>query len=166
MTIVPWAETTLRIIVLILLILTWIGTIIPIFPAPSVMWLLILIHGIIVGFGTRGAIVFGLITVLTVISLLTDNFFSIRGARKGGARWASVAIASVVGLVASVLLTPIGGILLTIAALFAAETAYQQDTQKAWEATKNWLLGWGWATIARLAIGFVTILLWIFWMWL
>lgn len=162
----PWAETTLRIIILIGLILTWLGTVIPIFPAPSVMWVLILVYGVITGFGTRGAIIFGVITLLTIVSVFTDNFFSIRGARKGGARWISVAIASVVGLVASLLLTPIGGILLTIAALFAAETAYQHDTEKAWAATKNWLLGWGWATVARLAIGLVTILLWVVWVWL
>ncbi|MBN1249541.1 MAG: DUF456 domain-containing protein [Anaerolineae bacterium] len=162
----PWAYTTLRIIVLVLLILTWFGTVIPVFPAPTVMWVLILVHGIVTGFGTRGAILFGFITLLTIISLFTDNFFSIKGARQGGARWASVAIASGVGLIASLLLTPIGGILLTVAALFAAEMAYQHNAEKAWNATKNWLLGWGWATVARLGIGLVTILLWVVWVWL
>jgi uncharacterized protein YqgC (DUF456 family) len=161
----PWAETTIRIILLILLLLTWVGTVIPIFPAPSVIWLLILIYGLVSGFGTKGTILFGIITVLTVASLLTDNFFSIRGARQGGARWASVAIASVAGLIGSILLTPIGGMLATVGALFLAELAHKHNSREAWSATKQWLLGWGWATGARLAIGFVTILLWAAWAW-
>lgn len=165
MTIPSWIESALRIIILLGLVITWAGTLIPIFPAPTVMWVLILVYGIVSGFGTQGVVLFAIITVLTIVSLLTDNFFSIRGARKGGARWASVVIASIVGLIASLLLTPIGGIALTVAALFAAETAYQRDTEKAWEATKNWLIGWGWATVARLAIGLVALLLWVIWAW-
>lgn len=161
----PWVEPALSIIVLIGLLLTWIGTIVPIFPAPTVMWILVLIYGFAAGFGVRGAILFGLITVLTVTSLLTDEFFSIRGARRGGARWASVAIAGVVGLITSLLLTPIGGILSTVAALFVAEALYRHDTQKAWEATKLLLIGWGWATVARLVIGMIIILLWGIWAW-
>jgi uncharacterized protein YqgC (DUF456 family) len=160
-----WVEPALSIVVLIGLLLTWIGTIVPIFPAPIVMWILILIYGIFAGFGLRGAIVFGVITVLAIMSLLTDEFFSIRGARRGGARWASVAIAGGVGLITSLLLTPIGGILSTVAALFVAEALYQHDTQKAWQATKQLIIGWGWATVARLVIGLIMILLWGAWAW-
>jgi len=163
---IPWLHTTIRTVVLIGLIITWIGTLIPIFPAPTVMWGFILAYGIAAGFGTRGWIFFSIITVLTIISTLTDNFFTIRGARQGGARWASVAIASVVGLIAGLTLTPIGGILVSVGALFAAETAFTHDTEIAWEATKQWLLGWGWATAVRLAIGFVALTLWVAWAWL
>ncbi len=163
---IPWLHTTVRTIVLIGLIITWIGTIIPIFPAPSVMWGLILVYGISAGFETRGWIFFAIISVLTIISMLADNFFTIRGARQGGARWASVAIASVIGLIASLTLTPIGGILVSVSALFAAETAFTHNTETAWEATRQWLLGWGWATAVRLAIGFVALMLWLAWAWL
>jgi uncharacterized protein YqgC (DUF456 family) len=163
---IPWLHTTVRTIVLIGLIITWIGTLIPIFPAPTVMWGFILLYGITTGFETRGWILFAIITVLTIISTLADNFFTIRGARQGGARWASVAIASVVGFIAGLMLTPIGGILVSVGALFAAETAFTHNTEKAWEATKQWLLGWGWATAVRLAIGFVALTLWVAWAWL
>ena len=163
---IPWLHTTIRAVVLIGLIITWIGTLIPIFPAPTVMWVLILLYGIAAGFETRGWIFFAVITVLTIISMLTDNFFTIRGARLGGARWASVAIASAVGLIASLMLTPIGGILVSVGALFAAETAFTHNTQEAWEATRQWLLGWGWASAVRLVIGFVALVLWVAWAWL
>jgi len=47
---IPWLHTTMRVIVLIGLIITWIGTITPVFPAPTVMWGFILLYGIATGF--------------------------------------------------------------------------------------------------------------------
>lgn len=162
----PWVHTTLRVVILIGMVITWIGTIVPIFPAPTIMLAFTLVYGITAGFETRGWIIFAVISVITVISWLTDNFFTIRGARQGGARWASVAIASVAGLVASLFLTPIVGILVSVGALFAAESAHKHDAAEAWDATKLWLLGWGWASGVRLALGLVVLLLWAVWAWL
>jgi len=163
---VPWAHTTLRVVVLIGMIITWIGTIVPIFPAPTILLAFTLAYGVTVGFETPGWIYFAAICVITVISWLADNVLTIRGARQGGARWASVIIASIAGLVASLFLTPIVGILVSVGALFAAELADKHDAAEAWEATKQWLLGWGWASAVRLALGLLVLLLWGAWAWL
>ncbi len=162
---VPWVETGFRIVILLGLLLSWVGTIIPIFPGPTVMWIFVLIHGIVMGFGTWGWIIFGVISVLTVISWLTDNLFSIRGARQGGATWTSVAIATAVGLVGSLLLTPIGGIALTLLTLYLVELHRKGDAATAWQATKEMLMGWGWATLARLGLGLGVMILWGIWAW-
>ena len=82
---IAWLSTALRLVILAGLIMAWIGTIIPIFPGPTVMWLFVLLYGLVAGFGTRGAIFFGVISLLTVVSWFTDNYFSLRGARQGGA---------------------------------------------------------------------------------
>lgn len=163
---VPWLDVTLRVIILVGLLVSWGATIIPIFPAPTVMWALTLIYGVATGFDGGGVIYFAIISVLTLASWFTDEVFSIAGARKGGARWLSVTIAGIVGLISSLLLTPIAGILLTVATLFLAENYYQGDADKAWQATKSMLIGWGWATIARLGIGLVILILWGLWAWL
>jgi uncharacterized protein len=163
---VPWLDTALRVVILIGLLMAWGGTIIPIFPGPTVMWVFVLVYGLAAGFGTRGAIFFGVISVLTIVSWFTDNFFSLRGAHQGGAAWSTVAIAWVVGLVASFFTTPIGGILLTLLAVFLVELYRRRDAGEAWRATKQMLIGWGWSTVARLGIGFVVIVLWGLWAWL
>lgn len=162
----PWLALTFQIVVLVTLVLSWIGTIIPIFPGPTVMWALALLYGIVAGFDTRAVILFSVITILTVASWLTDNVFSIKGAREGGAAWSSVAIASAVGLVSSLFLTPIIGVLLTLLALYLVEYRRQRDPDKAILATKQMLLGWGWATVARMGLGFVNLVLWCIWAWL
>jgi hypothetical protein len=131
-----------------------------------VIWGLTLLYGVVMGFEVRGFIFFGLITLLAIASVFTDEVLGVAGARKGGARWMSIVIASLVGFISSILLTPIAGILLTIVALFLVENYYKGDAEKAWEATKQMLIGWGWAIVARLGLGLVQILLWAAWAWL
>ena len=163
---VPWTETAFEIFVLVALFIAWAGTIIPMFPAPAVVWALTLLYGIVDGFELRGIIFFAIITILAIVATFTDEVLTIAGARKGGARWMSITISSIVGLVTSILFTPIVGILMTIASLYLAENYYQQDAAKAWESTKRMIFGWGWATVAKLGIGLVQILLWAAWAWL
>lgn len=161
-----WFETALEIVILVALLMAWVATIIPIFPAPAVMWALTLVYGIATGFDTRGVIFFAITTILVIAAMFVDNILGIAGARRGGARWISVTIAAAVGFVGSLLFTPIIGILLTIAALYLAEYHDKRNREKAWESTKNMLIGWGWATVARLGIGLVEILLYAAWAWL
>jgi uncharacterized protein YqgC (DUF456 family) len=161
-----WLTLTFQVVILLAMLLSWFGTVIPIFPGPTVMWALALLYGLVRGFGTRGAIIFGIISLLTVASWLADNVFTIKGAREGGAAWPSVAIASVVGVVSSLFLTPIIGVLLTLFVLYVFEVQRQGDHEKALQATKRMLLGWGWATVARLALGLANLALWSAWAWL
>ena len=161
-----WFAQAFEITIFVGLFLSWIGTIVPIFPGPTLMWVLVLVYGLVDGFGTRGAILFGIISLLTVASWLTDNVFTIKGARDGGAAWTSVAIASAVGLVSSLFLTPIVGVLLTLLTLYLVEYSRQHDQAKAMEATKLMLVGWGWATVARMGLGLISLALWCIWAWL
>jgi uncharacterized protein YqgC (DUF456 family) len=161
--ILPWLDTAFTIVILIGLIVAWLGTLIPIFPAPTVMWIFVLIYGVVTGFDVRSFIFFAVISFFTIAALLADNVLSIAGARKGGARWISVTVATTVGLVSSLFLTPIVGILLTLLALYLMEYAHRKDTQAAWDATKQMLLGWGCATVIRLIIGLIDLILWAIW---
>lgn len=161
-----WLGSVFRLVVLLSLIASWIGTLIPAFPAPTVMWALTLLYGLSTGFGTTGTICFGMITVLTIVAWFVDNILGLAGARKGGAQGWSLVVASAVGLVTSILLTPIIGILLTGLSLFLLEWYLKKDSELAWRATKAMLIGWGWAAAARLAIGGLVIALWAVWAWL
>jgi len=161
----PWLETTFEIAILLGMLIGLFGMIIPIFPGPTVLWVLALVYGLVFGFEVRGLIFFIIISVLAVAGMLSDNVLMIGKARQSGAQWGSILLASFVGLIGSILFTPIGGIALTLLALYLAEYAHRQDSQDAWEATKSMMLGWGWAFVARFSLGLVIVILWGIWAW-
>ncbi len=158
-------ENVLKIIMLLLMGMSLIGLIVPAFPGLIVIWVIILFHGLYFGFSTWGVVIFLLVSVLAVVGSLADNVMMSRSARRRGARWSSLAIAFVAGFVGSFFLTPIGGIAVTLAALFLAEYAVHKDPETAWKITKEMAIGWGWAFVIRLGFGIVMIGLWAIWAW-
>jgi uncharacterized protein YqgC (DUF456 family) len=162
----PWLGTTLNIGILVSMLVTLIGTIIPIFPGPTVLWGLALVYGLLHGFDTRGYIFFGVISIFGFVGTIVDNIITAGSAKLAGARWTSLILAVFAGFVSSLILTPIIGIGVSLLVLFGAEYIHHKDTDKAWEATKAMLFGWGWTALARFGIGLVMVLLWAIWAWL
>ena len=86
-------------------------------------------------------------------------------ARQRGARWTSIAIALTAGFFGSIFLTPIGGIAVTLGALYLAEYNHHRDKETAWAITKSMAIGWGWSFVVRFAVGLVMIGIWAIWAW-
>lgn len=160
-----WLELAIKLTILFGMLVGLFGLIVPIFPGITVIWALALIYGIIFGFGSLGGWLFAAITVLTVIGWIVDNLLMSGKARQGGARWTSIALALVAGFFGSLFLTPVGGIAVTLLALFLNELAYRQDRHAAWDITKKMAIGWGWSFVARFAVGLVMIGVWAIWAW-
>ncbi len=161
-----WLENSITIFILLSMLIALIGSLIPIFPGPTVLWGLALVYGLVTGFDTRAAIFFGIISVLGFTGTIIDNIITVGSAHQAGARWSSLILAILAGFVFSLALTPIVGILVTLLVLFLAEYVHHHDQQKAWEATKSMLFGWGWTALARFGIGLLMVILWSAWVWL
>ncbi|MBN2007140.1 MAG: DUF456 domain-containing protein [Anaerolineae bacterium] len=156
-------EMIVKLILLGGMVLGLLGLIVPAFPGLTVIWVLVLVYGLLFGFEVKGAIFFTLISIAAVVGMLSDNVLMIGKARQGGARWLSIFVASVAGVVGSILLTPIGGVALTLLALYLMELLYRRDRVEAWESTKNMALGWGWAFVIRFGLGMLMLILWGVW---
>ncbi len=141
------------------------GMVVPVFPGVTVIWALTLLYGLIFGFHAGGAWFFGVLTLLAVIGWGIDNVLMGSKAKLSGARWSSLALAFVAGFVGSIFLTPLGGIIITLLALYLGEYLHRHDRAEAWRITKEMALGWGWSFIARFAIGMTMIGLWAIWAW-
>jgi hypothetical protein len=70
------------------------------------------------------------------------------------------------GIVASIFLTPLAGLVASPAGLYAAEYMRLRDRSAAWISTRSYMTGWGWSLAARLLIGVVMLGLWMLWAWL
>jgi uncharacterized protein YqgC (DUF456 family) len=146
------------------------GLLIPIFPGLTVMWLATLIYALV-----RASeqsmhwfewVLFALITLLMIGGEIIDNIIIARRVREREVPWSSIILGFLAGLVASVFLTPIVGILAAPAGLFGAEYMRLRDTRSALDSTRAWMTGWGISIVIRIAIGMGMIGLWMVWAWL
>jgi uncharacterized protein YqgC (DUF456 family) len=141
------------------------GLIVPIFPGLVVMWLAILVYGLVTGFASPGVVVFVIITILMLAGTLVDNFMMGIGAKQGGASWGVILIALLAGVLGTILIPPLGGIIAAPAAVYLLEYLRVRDSQRAWLALKGLATGWGLSFVIRFIIGVVIMLLWWFWVW-
>lgn len=165
-----FAQTILQVVVLTLLVFGLIGLLIPIFPGLTVMWIGTLIYAIIqssIGNMTWVSwLLFVLVTILMIVGNVIDNIIIAKHVRDKNVPWSSIIWAFVAGIVVSLILTPIIGIIAAPVGLYLAEWRRLQDKSSAFANTKAWMTGWGWSLAARFGIGVVMILLWGLWVWL
>ncbi len=158
-----WVATIVNILVILTMIIGLFGLVIPIFPGNVVMWMAALIYGLVFGFGAWGWVLFGLITLLMIAAVLADNFLMGAKARERGAAWASIVLALVAGVVGTLVLPPLGGLVAAPVVLYLAEFYRLRDSAEALEIVKALLTGWGLAFVVRFGLGLLMFALWGIW---
>lgn len=158
-----WLETIITILIVLTSFFGLFGLIIPIFPGNVVIWLAVLIYGLVFGFGSLGAIMFGIITLLMLIAVLSDNILMGANARDKGASWGSIILALLAGVIGTLILPPIGGLVAAPLVLYLMEFQRLKNEEKARQVVKALMVGWGLAFIVRFGLGVVMIGLWGIW---
>ena len=69
----PRLELLVNLLILLGMLVTLCGLLVPVFPGLIVISALALLYGIISGFGTLGAVLFVIITVLAILGEISDN---------------------------------------------------------------------------------------------
>lgn len=159
----PWLETTLHILTFLTMLVGLFGLVIPIFPGNVVMWLAALVYGLVFGFGRLGGILFAIITVLMLAAVMADNVLMGAKAREKGASWGSIIMALVAGVIGTIVIPPIGGIIAAPLVLYGMELQRLGDSDEAVKVVKALLIGWGQAFVVRFGIGIVMFALWGIW---
>ena len=141
-----------------------IGLVIPVLPGLTIIWAASLAYGLVTGFTWQSGLIFALMTLIMLAGNLADNFIMGASARAGGASWLSIVIALIAGVIGTILLPPIGGILAALLGIFVVEVIRMQGNwRKALEAARNIAIGCGGAVLVRSGLGMAMILLWIVW---
>jgi uncharacterized protein YqgC (DUF456 family) len=160
-------QALLQTLTLFALLIGLVGLVVPIFPGLTVMWLGTLVYALLeysAHLMTAGDwFLFALITILMLIGNVIDNIIITRKMRDQYVPWSSILIAFAVSLVASVFLTPLVGLVAAPVGLFAAEVTRLRDRGRALASTKAYMVGWGWAFVARFLIGLGMTGLWLLW---
>ena len=152
-----------RIIALLIMIVSMIGTIIPVFPGTFIIWVVSVVYAIVVGLDTFGWIILAILTVLAIIGGLADNVLMGAKAKEKGASCLSIALALGAGVVFTLAFPPIGGLIATPLGLLGMEYYRIKDRDEAIEVTKALMIGLGWSFVARFGISLLMIILWSVW---
>jgi uncharacterized protein YqgC (DUF456 family) len=160
-----WLQVSLQAVALLIMLVSLVALIVPIFPGLIVIWLVSLGYGLVTGFTLKGWIIFGILTVLVVIGNLIDNILMGAKARKSGAAWLSIGLGIVAGIVGSLAFPPFGGIIGAPLILFLVEFIRVRQARQALNSVGALIIGWGWSFVARFIIGLLMIGLWLVWAW-
>jgi len=165
-----WLQVMVESITLFVLIVGLSGLVVPVFPGLTVMWLGIVFYAFVQFVGRKMTwvdwVLFALITLLMLGGNVLDNIIIAKHVRDKDVPWSSIIWASVAGIIVSIFLTPIAGIIASPLGLFLAEWYRLKDRNTAFASTKAWLTGWGWSFLARFGVGILMILFWGLWAWL
>ena len=162
-TLVAWLEGIGEILTLLIMLFSLVGMIIPVFPGTLIIWIMALIYGVVTEFGTTGWVVFGIMTVLAVVSAIADNLLMGAKARESGAAWRSILLALGGGIVFTFVFPPIGGLIAAPLLLYLSERNLRGDGDEAMKSVKALMIGWGWAFAARFGFGLIMVVLWGIW---
>ena len=166
-----WAEIPLLVVVILGMLIGFFGLLLVFFPGLTVIWVSILIWGIATLFNynagpwtfTLTIATFVVQTMLMMLGNILDNIFMAGGARTKGASWWAIGLSFVAMIVASIYLTPLGGLAAALLVLFIVEWIRIKDHKAAFKSTSSMAMGCGWAVAARLVIATIMIGLAVMW---
>ena len=108
-------------VVIFLLLLSLIGTLIPIIPGVLLMWVIVFVYALVDGFTAVSATAVIVISLIALITGTSDIWLTLVGAKKGGASIKSLLIGTAGAIVGSFLFPVVGTIIGYIAGLFLGE---------------------------------------------
>ena len=158
-----WLIASIFWITLVIMGVGLFGLIVPIFPGITVIWLAALGYGVVTRFTTLGWILFAVITLLFIGGVTIDNILMGATARKQGASWSSLGLGMLAGILGTIFLPPLGGIIAAPIVVLLMEYLRQRDFTKALASLRGLAIGWGASFVVRFLIGLVMIGLWLVW---
>jgi len=158
-----WLDASIFWITLIIMTVGLFGLIVPIFPGITVIWLAALGYGVVTGFTPLAWVLLAVITVLLIIGVTIDNVLMGAKARKEGAAWSSLAFGWLAGILGTIFLPPLGGIIAAPLVVLLLEYLRQHDLNKALASLRGLAIGWGASFVVRFFVGLAMIGIWLIW---
>ena len=148
----------------LLMLIGLLGTVLPVLPDLPLVWVAALGYGLIAGWGNHGPLLFGVISFLGVIGILSEIWVSGAGAHRAGASFLSTLGGIGLGIAGLLVAGPIGLVIGMLAGMFVLEYVRQQDVDLALRATLGIGLGYGVSIVVKFMLGLAMIALWLVWL--
>lgn len=157
------ATTLWTVVVAVVMVLGLMGVLLPVLPGLLLIWAAAVFYGFMVGFGTVGWSVVGLLTILAVAGAIKGVVIPRRAAVDSGASgWAQ--LGAVVGGVLGFFVIPVFGLIIgALAGLLAVEYILKGDWNEALVAVRGTARGFGVSVVIDLLLGVIMIAAWSVW---
>jgi uncharacterized protein YqgC (DUF456 family) len=163
-------QTLLQALTLIFMLVGLFGLVIPVFPGLIIIWLASLAFALIqASLGNMAWIdwtLFALMTLLMLGGSVVDNIIIAYKMRDKQIPWKSIGLSYLAGILGSIFLTPLVGLVAAPLGLVGAEYLRFRNWRQAFDSAKTYMLAWGWSFAALFGIGTLMIILWMLWAWL
>ena len=164
------SQVVLEVLTLFALFIGLAGLIVPVFPGLTIMWIATLVYALIQNAADKMTgwdwVAFVFITLLMIGGNILDNIIIAAKMRDQFIPWSSILLAFGAGIIVSIFLTPLAGLVAAPLGLFLAELRRLKNRDEALKSTKAYMIGWGWAFGARFIIGITMIGSWMLWAWI
>jgi uncharacterized protein YqgC (DUF456 family) len=152
-----------QVIVGLMLLVGAVTLVVPVLPGLVIIWGATLLYGLATGFTLPGAILFALITLIMLAGSIIDYLVEVASVRQTGTSWLAIGLAILAGIIGTLFLPPLGGLVAALLVLFLVELIRLKDWRKALQSARGMILGLGWSTLTRIGFGLVMIFLWLLW---
>jgi uncharacterized protein YqgC (DUF456 family) len=165
-----WFQVFIQTLTLFFLLVGLFGLIIPVFPGLTIMWLATLMYALIQSasrlMGWVDWLLFALITLLMIGGNIVDNIIIASKMRGHEIPWSSIILCYVIGIVVSLFLTPLAGLVASPLSLLGLEYLRFRDRKLALDSARVFMIGWGTSFAARFGVGILMVIFWMLWAWL
>jgi uncharacterized protein len=160
-----FGESLILFVTLFMMLVGLVFTLMPPGLGTILVWAAAIFYGLALGWDKLGWLTFGLLTFLMAAGIIIDYVAGHFGAKLGGASCLAIAVGAVLGfilgIVASLLGTPIVGCLAGLVGMVGGvlliEWRRNRDWRAAWRATQGYIAGAIAGALARIASGILMV---------
>jgi uncharacterized protein len=140
-----------------------VGTLVPLLPGLTLVWLAGLGYGLVEGFGAVGLSAFVLMTLLALAGMAAGWVVPQRAAGKAGSARSSIWLGGVGAVVGFFAIPVVGAVVGGLVGLYLGELWRTHDPATAWRATRATVFGFGLASLLQFAAAGSMALVWAIW---
>jgi uncharacterized protein len=139
------------------------GILVPGLPGLPVIWLAALGYGLAGRFGGPGVVAMTIITVLLAVGVTAKYVLASSRARTTGAPKSTILAGALCGFAGFFLVPVIGFVLGAVGGVLLAETRRLGSWARAWDSTREVVVGFGLGVLLEIAAGILMIVTWTIW---
>jgi uncharacterized protein YqgC (DUF456 family) len=139
------------------------GTLLPFVPGLALIWAAGLVFGLVDGFGTVGALLFALMTVLLAAGTAARYVLPARCGAGRGVPTSTLLVGAAVGVIGFFVVPVVGLPLGAALGVLLAERRRTASWPSAWDRTRSVIVGFGLGALAEIAAGLAMVLAWVAW---